>query len=251
MKNSWITFPRPNPRAKVRLFCFPYSGASASMYYSWTDVLPVSIEVCPVQFPGHGNRVSETPYTDLPGLIDALEEAILPSLDKPFSFFGHSMGALVSFELTRRLLRRHNLSPVYLFVSGHNAPQIPDPTEPIHALPEADFLDNLRMLNGTPEEVLQDPELRNLLIPVLRADFSVCETYNYTDEILLDCPICACGGLQDKYVDREGLKAWSVHTTNTFTMRLLPGDHFYLNYDRMYLLQAIAQEINRVVDLRT
>jgi medium-chain acyl-[acyl-carrier-protein] hydrolase len=248
--SAWIKAPRPNPRAKVRLFCFPYSGASASMYYSWVDILPASVEVYPVQLPGHGNRVSEIPYTSLPPLIDAVESALLPYLDKPFAFFGHSMGALVSFELARRLEKKHALLPVYLFVSGHNAPQIPDETEHIHALPEHELLDKLRMLNGTPEEVFQDPELRDLLIPVLRADFTVCETYNFKADQLLDCPICACGGLGDKYIDRYGLQAWSELTTGTFSLRLFPGDHFYLNNERMYLLQAIAQEINSVIDLR-
>ena len=248
--SMWIKAPRPNPRAKVRLFCFPYSGANASMYYSWVDILPASVEVNPVQLPGHGNRVSEIPYTSLPALIDAVESALLPYLDKPFAFFGHSMGALVSFELARRLQNKHATSPVYLFVSGHNAPQIPDETEHIHALSEHEFLDKLRMLNGTPEEVFQDPELRDLLIPVLRADFTVCETYIFDADQLLDCPICACGGLGDKYIDRNGLQAWSELTSNTFSLRLFPGDHFYLNKERMYLLQAVAQEINSVIDLR-
>lgn len=248
--NNWITIPQPKPRAKVHLYCFPYSGASASMYYGWPDILPASIEVRPVQLPGRGSRVAEAPISNLMELVDKVEEALLPSLDKPFALFGHSMGALLSFELTRRLKRSYGIQPVYLFVSGHGAPHIPDSTEPIYNLPDEEFLDRLRMLNGTPEEVLQDPELRDLLIPVLRADFSASETYLYKENLTLDCPICACGGLGDKFVTRESLNAWQVQTNGNFSLRLFPGDHFFLNNEKMYLLQAVAQELNKVIDLR-
>ena len=250
MKNLWISSPRPNPQAKLRLFCFPYSGANASIYYSWVDILPASIEVCPVQLPGHGSRISEKPYCSLEILVEAVENALIPSFDKPFAFFGHSMGALLGFELARRLKRHHGRQPIYLFVSGHNAPHLPDTYEPIHALPEDEFLENLRLMNGTPEEVLQDQELLELIIPILRADFSVCETYVFSEDQPLDCPICVCGGLRDKYIDREGLIAWELHTTGNVSLRMFPGDHFYLATSRMYLLQAIAQELNQVIDLR-
>ena len=250
MKSSWIVTPRTNNKAKIRLFCFPYSGAAASIYYPWVDILPGSIEVCAIQYPGHGNRVSETLFYDLDGLLDVAQEALLPYFDKPFAFFGHSMGALVGYELARRLKKTQVKQPDLLFVSGHNAPFLPDLSEPLHNLEEKEFIFRLRELNGTPDEVLQDPELREILIPILRADFSVCETYQYENDQLLDCPICACGGLQDKYVDREGLTAWGKLTTGEFTARFFPGDHFYINTERMYLLMAIAQELNKVVDLR-
>lgn len=250
MTSSWITIPKPNARAKVRLFCFPYSGASASIYYPWVEILPPGIEVCPVQLPGRGNRISENSYTSLGELIPEAEESLKPYFDKPFAFFGHSMGALIGFELARLLQSNGEDLPVILFVSGHNAPHLPDTSEPIHALPTPEFVAQIKSMNGTPDEILEDPELRDLLLPILRADFSVCETYSYRNEMPLDCSICACGGLGDPYVDREGLKAWSRHTVKEFSMRLFQGNHFYLNDDRLYLLQAISQEINKVLDLR-
>jgi len=250
MKNPWITIPRPNPNTKVRLFCFPYSGASASMYYPWIDVLPTAIEICPVQLPGRGSRVSEKPISNLTDLVDQIYINIIPYIDKPFALFGHSMGALVSFELARKLKQYGKEPPIYLFVSGHNAPHLPDTYDHIHQLPESEFIENVRMMNGTPDEVLKDPELRDLIIPILRADFTICETYKHMSSDPLDCPICACGGLNDKYIDRDGMKAWQNHTNDKVTVRLFPGDHFYLNNDRIYLLQTIAQEINQIIDLR-
>lgn len=248
--SSWIACPKPNPRAKIRLFCFPYSGASASVFFPWIEILPSTVEVYPVQLPGRGNRVSEPVYTYLPDLIDAIEDALLPSFsEKPFALFGHSMGALISYELSWRLESVHQLIPKMLFVSGHNAPHLPDKNEPMHDLDEDEFLERLRKLNGTPEEVLQDRELLELVMPILRADFKLSETYPGEGEKVISSPICACGGLQDVYLDREGLEAWGELTRGGATSRLFPGDHFYLNKNRIYLLQVIAQELNRTIDL--
>jgi len=241
--NPWIACPRPNPQARLRLFCFPYSGAGASIFYPWLDYLPTAIEVCPVQLPGRETRLSEPLFTRMGPLVRAAAQALLPYLDKPFAFFGHSLGALVSFELARYLRREHGLSPVHLFVSGHNAPQLPDRDPPIHDLPEPEFLEELRRLNGTPEEVLQHPELRELIFPILRADFEVCDTYVYEPDDPLNCPISAFGGLRDEHLSREGLEAWREQTIASFSLRMFPGDHFYLNTDRPLLLRALAREL--------
>jgi medium-chain acyl-[acyl-carrier-protein] hydrolase len=241
--NPWLANPRPDPRAVVRLFCFPYSGAGASIFYSWPGTLPPLIQVCPVQLPGRGNRLAEPSFIRLLPLVQAAAEALLPYLDKPFAFFGHSMGALVSFELARHLSKQHNLSPVHLFVSGHNAPHIPDREPPIHALPEPEFMAKLRQLNGMRKGVLEDAELMQLVLPILRADFAACETYVYQAASPLECPISALGGLQDEYVTRDGLEAWREQTSASFYLRMFPGDHFYLNTDRQLLLRTLAREL--------
>jgi medium-chain acyl-[acyl-carrier-protein] hydrolase len=245
--NAWVSCPRPNPNAKVRLFCFPYSGAAANIFYPWADVLPPSWELCPVQLPGRGNRMSEPLATRLEPQVEAVAGGIAPYLDKPFAFFGHSMGALISFELARHLRRSGAPLPLHLFVSGHEAPHLPDRNPPLHALPEGELLDKLRELNGTPEEVLRHPELRELLIPILRADFAVCETYVHRPELPLDCPISAYSGLGDDYVNREELEAWREQTTGRISIRMFPGDHFYLNTARPYLLQALARELEQTL----
>lgn len=242
LNNSWVSLPRPNPAAKARLFCFPYSGAAASVFYPWAEVLPSTVEVCPVQLPGHGTRLAEPLIHRLEPMIAALAAGLSPYLDRPFAFFGHSMGALVSYELAR-LLRQQGLSLVHLFVSGHGAPQLPDRNPPLHQLPEAEFIQKLRELNGTPEEVLRHAELLQLLTPILRADFAVCETYIHRPEPPLACPISAYSGLGDEYVNREELQGWRSQTSGAFSIRMFPGDHFYLNTARIYLLQALARDL--------
>ena len=199
--NSWVTCPKPNPQASLRLFCFPYAGGKAVSFRAWSSGLPTTVEVCPVELPGRGSRLMEVPFTQFEPLISALAQALLPYLDKPFAFFGHSMGALVSFELARLLRQKYGLSPVHLFVSGRGAPQVvPVPDPPIHALPEPAFLEKLRGLNGTPEAVLENAKLMQLLLPMLRADFAVIETYVYVPEPPLNCPITAFSGWQDRKV---------------------------------------------------
>ena len=239
-----IRCPKHCPQARVRLFCFPYSGAGASIFYAWTDILPTTIEVCPIQLPGRGTRLAEPPFDRLKPLVQSVAQGLLPCLDRPFAFFGHSLGALVSFELTRYLRRHMGLSPVHLFVSAHSAPQISGRDSPIHALPESEFVEQLRCLNGMSEAVLKNAELMQLLLPILRADFSVCETYVYQVGEPLDCPISALGGLRDDHVSRESLDAWRVQTRATFTLRMFPGDHFFINTDRLLLLHTIARELS-------
>jgi medium-chain acyl-[acyl-carrier-protein] hydrolase len=241
--SAWIAHVRPNPQARLRLFCLPYSGGNASIFAGWADILPAAIEVCPIQLPGHGSRIAEPPLAQIGPLVEAIAGALLPFLDRPFAFFGHSMGALLSFELARLLRRRHGLSPVGLYVSAHRAPQLPDRGPELHALPEPAFWDELRRLNGTPPEVLAHAELRQLIEPILRADFSVCEVYTYTDDEPLACPITAFGGLQDHDVTRDELAAWREQTRGAFALRMLPGDHFFINTARMLLLQALAREL--------
>jgi medium-chain acyl-[acyl-carrier-protein] hydrolase len=242
-KNVWLPYTQLKPGARLRLFCFPHAGGAASIYRNWADDLPPEIEVCPIQLPGREGRFREAPFTRLAPLVDALTPALLPHLDTPFALFGHSLGALIGFELARRLQRQHGAKPVRLFVSGHNAPQIPDSEPPIHHLPEPQFVDALRQLNGTLEEVLQHAELMELLLPVLRADFTAAETYSYTAGEALECPISVFGGLDDRQTSYEGLEAWRDQTRRECKVHIVPGDHFFLNGSRALLLRAIAQDL--------
>ena len=241
--DSWITCRKPSPQARLRLFCFPYAGGGVSIFRAWSDSLPADVEVCPVQLPGRGTRLMEPPFTRLSPLIQALAQALFPLMDKSFAFFGHSLGALVSFELARQFRRQYAVQPVRLFISADRAPQIPNRDPPIHSLSEGEFLVELRRLNGTPREVLEDEELRQIMLPLLRADFAVYETYGYSTEPPLNCPISAFGGLQDHRVNRGDLEAWRDHTGVSFSLTMFPGDHFYLNTTQPALLQALSQEL--------
>ena len=243
----WILCTNRRPDARLRLFCFPYAGGGAGIFRTWSDALPPTVEVCAVQLPGREWRIRETPFNDLIPLVQTLVPVLRPYFDIPFTFFGHSMGALIGFELARRLSTHEGRGPVHLFVSGCRAPQLPDPGPPIHALPRAAFVSELRRLNGTPEEVLGNLELMQLLLPTLRADFALCETYVYSPQLPLDSSISAFGGLQDAEVSHEELALWREQTRSSFTLRLFPGDHFFLHNVLSLMLQAVSQDLTSLL----
>jgi medium-chain acyl-[acyl-carrier-protein] hydrolase len=177
-------------------------------------------------------------------LVKAIAPILLPYLDKPFAFFGHSMGGLLSFELARQLRTEYSISPVHLFISGRRAPQMPSPKPPIHALPETQFKEELQRLNGTPSSVLQNNELMQLLIPILRADFAVLETYIYKNEPPLECSITAFGGLQDQEVSVEELEGWREQSKGSYKLQMFPGDHFFIQSSQALLLQMLAKHLH-------
>jgi medium-chain acyl-[acyl-carrier-protein] hydrolase len=244
----WLSCPRPNPKARLSLFCFPYAGGDALIYRPWVAALPPTVELQLVHLPGRGVRLGERPFTSLEPLVRAAAPALLPHLNKPFAFFGHSMGAIISFELSHLLRREHALSPRHLFVSGRRAPQEVDPDPPAHDLPEPEFIEELRRLNGTPVEVLEHPELLQLIMPLLRADFAVAENYRYEPRPPLDCPITAYGGVEDRDASREQMGGWREHTTSSFVLRILPGDHFFINSARALLVESLSRELVRLTD---
>ena len=241
--NSWLQHWQPRPQARLRLFCFPYAGGSASLFRTWSEALPPEVEVCPVQLPGRENRLMEPAFSHMQPLIASLAQALLPLLDMPYAFFGHSMGGLISFEFTQHLYREGHEGPVHLFVSGRSAPHILDPDPPISHLPEAEFIEELRKLQGTPEEVLQNNELLELLLPLLRADFCLCETYRPTPGKPLPCPITAFGGLQDDEAPRETVLAWKTYTHNTFKTHFFMSGHFFIRTEQSALLQALTPDL--------
>ncbi|NJM21572.1 MAG: thioesterase [Richelia sp. SM1_7_0] len=241
--NSYITFPKPNPQASLRLFCFPYAGGSSLIFRTWAASLPKNIEICPVELPGRGTQMKSPPLMRMEALVNAIAPILVPYLDKPFAFFGHSMGGLLSFELARHLRKEYGKQPVHLFVSASRAPHVPSPKPPIHALPETEFLQEFRRLNGTPASVLENTELMQLLIPILRADFAVLETYVYTQELPLECPITAFGGLEDQEVTLQELEGWRSQTQSSFKLQMFSGDHFFIHSAQSLLLKNLSQHL--------
>jgi medium-chain acyl-[acyl-carrier-protein] hydrolase len=239
----WLEGHKPRPNAALRLFCFPFAGGSAASFRSWQSNLPHFIETFPAQLPGRGGRFSETPLRRLTEIVEGLGHVLPSFLDRPFAFFGHSMGGLIAFELARWLRRERNVSPVHIFVSGRRAPQLPERDPITYDLPEPEFLQRLRSLNGTPKRVLDHPELMQLMIPMLRADFSVCETYEYRRDFPLDCPLTIFGGIEDTAYPREHLELWREHTTSSFSLHMFPGDHFFLKSAQHEMLDVIAQQL--------
>jgi medium-chain acyl-[acyl-carrier-protein] hydrolase len=237
--------PKPNPTACIRLFCFPFGGGGASFYRTWTDGLPADVELCAIQLPGRETRLRERPFNKLLPLIQVLVKTLVPYFDRPFVFFGHSVGALISFELTRQLRRQNISCPFHLFVSGRRAPQIPSPTPPTHNLPDPEFIKELHRLNGTPEAVIRCEELMEMFLPVLRADFSMNETYAYKAADPLGCPITAFGGLDDPKARRNELVAWRDQTQAGFKLQLFFGDHFFIKPNLKLLLKIVSEDMMR------
>lgn len=239
----WLVCFKRNPAARIRLFCFPYAGGGARIYRRWHESLPEAVEIFALQLPGRGNRLAEPLFSSLAPLLEAVAQALIPYLDKPFAFFGHSMGAILGFELASKLRSDRGIEPMHLFVSGRRAPQIQDTGPITYNLPEPEFIEDLGRLNGTPREILENPELMRLMIPVLRADFQICQTYAYSGRPPLGCEITAFGGSQDSKITREHLEGWREHTVAPFSMRMLSGDHFFLHSCESSLLEVISKAI--------
>jgi medium-chain acyl-[acyl-carrier-protein] hydrolase len=181
-------------------------------------------------------------------LVSSLRDALAPALRPPFAFFGHSMGALVAFELTRALRRAALPLPASLVVAARPAPHVPETSEPIHLLPEPAFLAEIRRFTGTLAEVVTHRELMRLMVPLLRADFSVCETYRYVAEPPLECPISALAASSDDAVPVEQVAAWSTHTTSDFRLHVIEGGHFFPLTARSAVVTRVAADILRWSD---
>jgi medium-chain acyl-[acyl-carrier-protein] hydrolase len=240
---SCVIYPKPNPHARARLFCFPYAGGTAAIFRGWLSYLPGEVEVCAIQYPGRGSRIAERLLEHVDELVSSSFDELQPFLNKPFAFFGHSMGALVSYEFARRLQGEQRPGPIGLFVSGCTAPHLRASDRMTYDLPEPEFIAELRELQGTPPEVLENKELMQLMLPMIRADFKVSQTYQYVPGPPLECPIRAFGGLKDHMVTREKVEGWGEHTNAGFRAQMLPGDHFFLNTAQPLLTRIIAQEL--------
>jgi len=244
-----MSCPAPNGTARLRLLCFPHAGGSASIFGGWHRQLPAEIELSCVQLPGRDGRRGDPPLTDFDALVAALADALRWHLDVPLVFFGHSMGALIAFELARELRRRRLPGPAHLCVSAHRAPHLSplNPGErPLHRLPDDEFIAELQRRYGTTPELAESAELAELFLPLLRADLALCETYVFRAEAPLECSISALGGSDDRRVRRPQLAAWRQHTASAFDLRLFPGDHFFARRDPYLLLQALAQQLTQV-----
>lgn len=228
------------PSSPFRLFCLPYAGGGASLYRNWHDWLAPGIEVVAVELPGRGMHIGEPAVDRMDVLVDRLLPAMRPLLDRPFAFFGHSMGALIAFELSRRLAAGGGPEPQHLVVSGMGAPHIDYGVAPIHDLPDREFVEALRTLNGTPPDVLANDGLVDCFLEILRADFRLGETYRCDRIVPLRHPITAFGGVHDTGFRREDLEAWQHHTSSRCVVRWLPGDHFFIREHEHLIAAALA-----------
>ena len=244
----WLARAKPDTHARLRLFCFPYAGGGAAIYRGWENQVPAGVEVLPIQPPGRGNRFREPAFNRMDSLVAAVATEIEPFLDRPVVLFGHSVGAIASFELAHRLFDQFGFDVSHLYVSGSRAAHLRRRSRPLHDLPEDEFRKELRTLKGTPPEILDNPELMSMISSTLRADFAVSETYRCTHTQPLSCPITVFGGYGDTHISREDLEAWKIHTTGPFEVRQMPGDHFFVHSSSSLILGVLSRELARLMN---
>jgi len=217
------------------------------VFREWPEHVPKEVEICAVQLAGRENRHREILSAEVGPMVDELMETLVNHLEIPFAFFGHSLGALVAFVCARQVRKQRDRLPIHLFVSGRSAPQCPNRKEPFHALPLEAFIQKLRELGGTEDSILGDTELLEYLIPILRADFKMNETYQYTSERPLDCPISAFRGSQDPLMTYDDVAAWRDQTTRAFRLRAMPGGHFFIKSAGALFWQLLEYDLRQIL----
>jgi surfactin synthase thioesterase subunit len=235
----WLPWRRPNPQARLRVFAFPYAGGGASAYRGWSEALPPDVELCAIQLPGREARLLEPALSQLPALVETLESVLAPLLDRPCILLGYSMGTRIALALAQRWRDRGLVLGLVAAAAG--APHLPRPSRA--ALDDAAFLEVLRRYEGTPAEVFANQELMELVLPLLRADFSLADTVLPAEPVR--CPLAIWSGLEDSHVSPATLERWSELTTGDVLHRRFPGKHFFLRSARDQVLQALREEIAR------
>lgn len=239
---SWFT-ATPMPTARLRLYCFPFAGGSAASFAQWQAALDPSIELRAVQLPGRGPRTGEAPYTSLPALVDMLGHQLARDTSVPYAFFGHSMGALLAFELARYCARHCLPSPQRLVLSASAAPRLRGVSMRLHEQPDEPFIAALKRYNGTPPAFFEHAELMQLLLPMLRADFGMVADYHYRPDLPLDMPITVLAGSADPHVTRVQALGWERETEADFRLHEFAGDHFFIHSRRDAVLATLNAEL--------
>ncbi|MFI2346589.1 thioesterase II family protein [Streptomyces sp. NPDC019443] len=238
----WILRPRRPERVSVQLVCAPYAGGGPAAYHGWATGLPETVDVWLLRLAGRGRRRREPLPTDLDAVVRETAAACAQRLREPFVLFGHSLGAFTAYELAKELALRHGLHAAHLVVAARPAPHVVPRHPPVHTLPTAEFLKALdARYQGVPDALREDPALEHLYLPVLRADMALLETYRYRPAEPLDCPISVFGGRHDHQSPQKDLAAWRVHTRADFTLRMFPGNHFFVQSQRTLVLQALTE----------
>jgi surfactin synthase thioesterase subunit len=246
--NNWIHVAHPAESPRLRLFCFAHAGGGAALFRTWHEELPATVEVCGIQLPGRESRWKERPIPDVRQVLDQLVPVLQSRLDVPFVLYGHSMGAMLAFEMACELRRRRLPGPQALLVSGRQAPHLSAVRSGIATLSDAEFLDQIcRRYQGIPEAVLGEPELLRFFLPVLRADFTLIESYRYTKEPPLTCPLSVYQGRDDQTVSFDQVAAWRCLTSGDFKLELLPGGHFFVQTDKVPLLRRVSRELDLLI----
>lgn len=229
----------PDDSLVPTLICLPYAGGSSAIFSKWHKYFSKKIKILAIDYPGHGKKFHELLKTE----VKLIVEAILPELPKNLSncyLYGHSLGAIIAFEILRTLQEQHKPLPMHLIVSGANSPAFPDEEENIGQLSDNEFLSKMQnRYKGFTQEILEQNELLQILIPIVRADVLASENYLFKESSKISCPITAIAGVDDKDIQLEKLMAWGNLTSKSFRHVLIPGDHLSLFSDPLVLIHAI------------
>ncbi|GAA1809372.1 thioesterase [Planosporangium flavigriseum] len=236
--------------ATIALFCFSHAGGGSAFFRPWRAALAPAVDVRPVLLPGREWRLDEVPYRRMEDLVEPLCVALEPHVDRPYALFGHSMGAVIAYEVARRFTGAARRAPICLLVSGRQGPRAASSRRLLWELPDNEFVAGVGRLGGTPPEVLEHPELLEMFLPALRADFELSENYQPLPGHRLTCPVVAYMGTEDAEVEHSGLLRWYEETDGEFALRVFAGDHFYLRGGRPDVLSAVRQDLLRAAALQ-
>jgi len=244
--DPWFVSTCHQPNADIRLVCFPFAGGGGSVFSSWKERFD-GVDVKSLQLPGRESRFRDKPIDDFELLMCQLVTAIEEKLDKPFVFFGHSLGGLLAFELARHLQERSLPQPEHLIISGKQAIGAQPRRKPIFNLPDDQFITELEKYAGTPKEILESKELIQLLLPMLRADVTLFDCYARRDiKTKLSCPVSVFGADSDPFVAVEDLSGWRAETDGEFNQRIFSGGHFFINDKSEEVINTVRQIINKI-----
>jgi medium-chain acyl-[acyl-carrier-protein] hydrolase len=251
MNSKYWIVRRPIGIPRFRLYCFCYAGGSAASFLDWQAAVGPSVEICPLQLPGRGARFHEAPYTVFSELIADMSDVIERETKLPFAFFGHSMGGLLAFELARHNMKHGRELPTHLFISGCEAAKYRTSQEKLHLLSDRAFLKHLEKYNGTPPEVLAHPELMKLVLPTVRADFSLVEEYQYTPSPPLNVPVTVLAGRDEVFDSPKKISGWKEETRNACRIEWFEGGHFFIHSSRQAVIECIRAELMPYLDEQT
>lgn len=228
----------------IRLFCFPHAGGGSALFHRWEKILPGHIAVLPVKLPGRESRFNEVSFDSLPALLNAITPALADAVREPFALFGHSMGGLIAYEFAQRLHKEHGKSPMALFASACRSPDRIKRTQSLHRLPDEEMIQSLiRDFNVDGKASESETEMMRVMVDTIRADLKLLETYEYKSQPPLPCPIIGLAASEDKKVTAADVNGWRAFTTERFTMRTVPGHHFFLRAQEKSVTDLIASKL--------
>ncbi|MEU3188840.1 alpha/beta fold hydrolase [Streptomyces sp. NPDC006923] len=241
--SNWIRRFHPSEEARVRLVCFPHAGGSAPFYFPMSQKLSPGVDVLSLQYPGRQDRRQDRRIDTIAEYADIIAAELRPWLDLPTAFFGHSMGAVLAFEVTRRLEKDPGYSPVRIFASGRRAPSSYR-DENVHKRDDDGIVAEMRLLSGTNPQILGNEEILRMVMPAIRSDYTAIETYRAELSAIVRAPITVLTGDDDPKTSPEEAEAWRGHTSDAFDIHTFPGGHFYLAAHQEKIIKIVSEGIS-------